>query len=230
MAKIHGRVAIRLSKLTRLYTASAIILIALSFLLPLVVWNLPLEELTVRLSLTALSVALAFLAGFCVKRAVGYRKGVKGEMEVFKRLRSLPRSYHVFPDVDLIRGDVDFVVVGPTGVFAIEVKHWKGGCLIPRKGGSWKRVFSKHNSRLIKSPVIQVKNYADKLYSLLGVPVEPIVVIAGDIKIREQTWEGVPILRPRKVYEYILSREKYLDERNIHRVVRLLKFFKQLAE
>ncbi|RLE98793.1 MAG: hypothetical protein DRJ63_07190 [Thermoprotei archaeon] len=230
MARIHGRVAARLTKLTRTYSYLALVLILSSSILTLVVALTPLEKLIFRLLLTLTSVTLIIGAGICTKRAVGYRKGVRGEMEVFRRLKSLPRSYHVFPDVDLFKGDIDFVVVGPTGVFAIEVKYWKGGRLIPLKGELWKRRFTVRDYRLIRSPVSQVKEYAERLKALLEVPVEPVLVITGSVSIKQRKWEGVPILKPKRVYRYILSKEETLDKRTIREIVRRLKFFKELAD
>lgn len=53
-------------------------------------------------------------------------KGARGEERVSRILESLPDEYHVFNDFGSGRHRADHVVVGPTGVFAIETKCWSG--------------------------------------------------------------------------------------------------------
>ncbi len=52
--------------------------------------------------------------------------GFAGEHAVQTTLRALPKEYHVFSDVRLPSrgGNIDFVVVCPYGVYAVEVKTW----------------------------------------------------------------------------------------------------------
>lgn len=57
-----------------------------------------------------------------------FLRGRKGEAVIWYELRKLPNTYSVFQDVKINdhSGNIDFVVVGPTGIFAIEVKSHKG--------------------------------------------------------------------------------------------------------
>ena len=63
--------------------------------------------------------------------------GAQAELDVLACLQELPDSYHVYCDLNLrahrsirFAGDylqsaqIDYLVVGPTGVFVLEVKHW----------------------------------------------------------------------------------------------------------
>jgi hypothetical protein len=64
--------------------------------------------------------------------------GAYGETQVLNELNMLSESYHIFCDVNVTLKDyiryrgnrnlksaqMDFVVVGPTGIFIIEVKNW----------------------------------------------------------------------------------------------------------
>jgi hypothetical protein len=54
--------------------------------------------------------------------------GKKGESKVIKTLNSLPSDYVVLNDVVLpdSKGNVDHVLIGPNGVFAIETKNYSG--------------------------------------------------------------------------------------------------------
>ena len=51
-------------------------------------------------------------------------KGARGEVYTAAHLDLLPDSYQVFHDVKADQGNLDHVVVGPTGVFAVETKNW----------------------------------------------------------------------------------------------------------
>jgi len=58
-------------------------------------------------------------------------KGARGEEAVAVLLAALPRGFHVFHDVMCGNsGGIDHVVVGPSGVFAIETKCWAGAVTI----------------------------------------------------------------------------------------------------
>lgn len=53
-------------------------------------------------------------------------KGARGEERVAGILQALPADYHVFNDFVACKRHVDHVVVGPTGVFSVETKCWRG--------------------------------------------------------------------------------------------------------
>ena len=57
---------------------------------------------------------------------VHLRKGILGEEAVADALAGLPSSYWVLHGISTGHGDVDHVVIGPTGVFALETKAWQG--------------------------------------------------------------------------------------------------------
>jgi Nuclease-related domain len=55
-----------------------------------------------------------------------WRQGTIGEHSVAATLARLPDDYFIFNDVKARFGNLDHVVVGPTGLFAIETKNWRG--------------------------------------------------------------------------------------------------------
>jgi Nuclease-related domain len=57
---------------------------------------------------------------------MNWRKGALGEYEVGAELERLSDAFSVFHNVNTDRGNFDHVVVGPTGLFAIETKNWFG--------------------------------------------------------------------------------------------------------
>ena len=54
------------------------------------------------------------------------RKGALGEYEVGAELERLSDAYSVFNNLNTKRGNLDHIVIGPTGLFAIETKNWAG--------------------------------------------------------------------------------------------------------
>lgn len=56
-----------------------------------------------------------------------YYRGRKGEHIIFKELTKLPNEFSIFCDIKIKHPyNIDFVVLGPTGIFAIEVKSHAG--------------------------------------------------------------------------------------------------------
>jgi len=89
-------------------------------------------------------VALAFFARRHISRqadrlmdqAIAYRKGAEGEELTADDLSTLPGTSSVFHDLThpSIGGNIDHIVVGPTGVFALETKNWKGNVSLSGPG------------------------------------------------------------------------------------------------
>lgn len=69
-------------------------------------------------------VGISFYKG--ARRIESFYKGARGEEKVAGIIRSFSRDYHVFNDFVANGWHVDHVVVGPTGVYAVETKNWKG--------------------------------------------------------------------------------------------------------
>jgi hypothetical protein len=61
-----------------------------------------------------------------LRRVESFFRGARGEERVANVLARLPETYHVFHDFVAGGSPVDHVVVGPTGVFAVETKNWRG--------------------------------------------------------------------------------------------------------
>lgn len=86
------------------------------------------------LVILALLLALALSAGQA--GLASFLKGARGEERVGRILGMLSADHHVFHGLPAARGragargDLDHVVVGPTGVFVIETKRWAGAVTI----------------------------------------------------------------------------------------------------
>lgn len=57
---------------------------------------------------------------------IKWLKGDDGEKTVGKILAKLPDEFYVINDVSTPSGNLDHVVIGPTGVFVLDAKNWRG--------------------------------------------------------------------------------------------------------
>jgi hypothetical protein len=55
-----------------------------------------------------------------------WQKGDDGEKGVGKVLAKFPDSFYVINDISTPSGNLDHVVVGPTGIFILDAKNWRG--------------------------------------------------------------------------------------------------------
>jgi hypothetical protein len=60
------------------------------------------------------------------KKQENYQRGAAGETHVGNLLKDLSDDYCVINDVTTPHGNLDHVVVGPTGVFVLDTKAWRG--------------------------------------------------------------------------------------------------------
>ena len=62
------------------------------------------------------------------REASNWKAGYTGEALVANLLEDLPDAFHVFHDIKHrdLAGNIDHLVVGPTGVFVLETKNWRG--------------------------------------------------------------------------------------------------------
>lgn len=68
------------------------------------------------------------------KARTAMRKGATGEVAVGLRLNDFPDDFHVIHDLSTPFGNLDHVVVGPTGVFILDAKNWRGVVSADGKG------------------------------------------------------------------------------------------------
>jgi len=130
-----------------------------------------------------LAAGTIILAKYLDHRSDHYLTGNDGELKIQKVLTQLPNEYLIIPDVQKPHGgNIDFVIVGPTGIFALEVKNPRGSFTIMFDGTD----LTFNGKRWQKSPLTQtIKNAAelgDDLQKELNNPhifVEPVLVFAN---------------------------------------------------
>ncbi len=129
-------------------------------------------------------------------------KGYVRERTVGAVLAQLPDSFQVFNDIDLDGENADHVVVGPTGVFSVEVKHYKGQ-VKARPNGLY--VNGYRQDRIVR----QAWRQAHKLRARLGVEVEPVLVFVG-ARVEGEAAGKLPVLTPDELLGFIKGRPRVL--------------------
>jgi len=160
-------------------------------------------------------VALAPLAGFFIylRKYHVYLGGWNGEKRVANLLcAKLSDDYFLINSVNFRdgHGDVDHIVLGPNGVFALETKNWSGK--IACNGDTWQRP---GRPRSASSPSEQAKRNAIRVrhtiedYKKLAFSlwVEPIVVFTNDHTELYLDRPTVPILKLLQLPSYVTTHQ-----------------------
>lgn len=99
-----------------------------------------------------------FGALFFLRKCRQYKHGFEGENQVTKTLSStLNDEYYLINDVQLPdgkNGNIDHVVLGPTGIFAIETKNQGGK--IECNGDVWNGVMGKNPSKQARNNAVRI--------------------------------------------------------------------------
>lgn len=97
-------------------------------------------SLVTLVSLLALAVALLLRAwASCkidelAKERREFLRGEAGEISLAWKLETLPQGYYIVHDLNTDCGNLDSVAIGPTGVFALDAKNWRGVIASDGKG------------------------------------------------------------------------------------------------
>lgn len=145
-----------------------------------------------------------------------YEKGIIGERKVTKTLSaSLNNEFSLFDDVNLENmkgGNIDHVVVGPTGIFAIETKYRRGK--ISYYGDNWEGVGRKSPSRQARISAMKIK----KALTSLGQKSRPLwvqgIVVLADPRAEvteKKPPEHVKVVRLNELANYIKSQPKRFE-------------------
>jgi hypothetical protein len=179
-------------------------------------------------------IAYAVLMGFAFYSwkyitKYSFEKGLDGEHEVAKILKKLPTDYILLYDFQSKNdGNIDMVVIGPTGIWTIEVKNLD------------KKIISIENDQLfgdgysIDKNRSQAYHEAIKLQVYLNTkgfffPVNPILVFAGsktEINLQNNHFKGVSVVGINEINDFIQKRNA--DERFTQEVC--LKLAKEIKK
>ena len=161
------------------------------------------------------------------------RLGMAGEMAAGEELnRLMLDGYHVYHDFPADRFNIDHILAGPSGVFAVETKarskRGKGNRMAEATV-SYDGECLRFPSWVTSEPIDQAKAQAAWLCKWLSsavgesVKVSPMVTIPGWY-IERKSPDGVPVLNPKEVKNYLDAKnEVTLSESMIKRICHQLE-------
>ncbi|RXE56041.1 hypothetical protein ABH15_07550 [Methanoculleus taiwanensis] len=155
-------------------------------------------------------------------------KGKEGEETVLEYLSRLPEEYIVIDDIviEKYQGNIDHVVIGPTGIFVIETKNWSYR-KIRQRSGVWYSVNNHVENKIPykTDPVTQVLGNAIRLREELQRKlstaewIEAIVVFTNPLmEFQTSQSRNVSILKPYELNEEILRNKKTVGQETIQKV------------
>ncbi len=118
--------------------------------------------------------------GVLLKKLWPYIKGDNGELDVARTLKKLPKNYYHLRDfLEGQKGNTDAIVVGPTGVWTIEVKNYKRGTITFKND-----ILYNDDTPLEKAlsqPYAEAKGMEDHVKNSLGISlqVNPVLVFTN---------------------------------------------------
>jgi hypothetical protein len=154
---------------------------------------------------------------FLIHEYPRYRAGLIGEQKVTKTLMgALSNEYSLFNDVMLKGmnfGNIDHIVVGPTGIFAIETKNLKGK--ISYYGDNWEGAGKKSPSRQARINAMRIKRILTKPFWVQG-----IVAIANNNTqlTPKRSPEFVEVTKLNELVNPIKNKPKRLETREIEQI------------
>jgi hypothetical protein len=190
--------------------------------------------LTGILGLLQLSLlALLVITGLIISR-YGWSKrriwsrGAKGEKIVAKKLKKLPKKYTAIRDVKIpnLGGDIDHVVVGPTGIYVIETKNYKP-TYIPDED-CWYHTSGRKSPQ---NPAKQVKLQASKLNDFLKnklgkklnkTAIYPVISPINHNLILKKDIKSYEIVYPEDLVSYLSHGRKILSSKEVKEIINIL--------
>lgn len=144
-------------------------------------------------------------------------KGWRGESNVKKILKHLePQGYRVVHHLDIGWGDVDHVVVGPTGIYAIDTKNHIGR--FSQRGASLLK-----NGRPVDEILTQVRGEAAAVRERTAMWTQAVVVVPpGGLADRRLYFQKATVVDNDGLIEFITDQRRRLDSYEVDRIAGLL--------
>jgi hypothetical protein len=229
MRKLKGSGSYLKSQTRKNFTKAALsfalfgLIFALASYMAIVTWSVGLFELA------GFAAALVPLAAFLFyqRKYNIYKGGRQGEQNVIDTLsRNLNDDYSLINGVCIGGGgDIDHIVLGPSGVFVLETKNWSGKINI--NGDQW----SRPGKQAMGSPSLQAKRNTQKVKRLLdpssalrSVWVEGIVVLTNQHASLNINNPTVTVLKLPQLASHIKGRTgNHLTEQQIQQIAKQIQ-------
>lgn len=142
---------------------------------------------------------------------VNFRKGATGEASVGNRLERFPEQFRVINDLTTPYGNLDHVVVGPTGVYVLDTKNWRG-VVSPDGNGELLcngKPLDKPYVRLFISRVMGIKDRVKALAAGLDPYFQAVFVFtSARVEANWGTTRSVHCIRDEQLYDYIVESKR----------------------
>lgn len=161
---------------------------------------------------------------------IAMRKGAVGENVVAKILADFPENFCVINGLTTPFGDLDHVVIGPTGVYVLDTKNWKGVVAADGKGDLL--LNSKPTDKPVVKPLVtRMMNVREKVKTLCGL--EPFfkAVLVFPISRVDARWGetgNANCIREDQMWDYIVE-NKITTNLNANEIEKLAQAFLALA-
>lgn len=165
----------------------------------------------------------AFLWRRGLRRVEAFFKGARGEERVAGLLEALPDAWHVFHDFETGGYHVDHVLVGPTGVYSVETKNWRGRVAV--EDGE----VIVDGSLADRAPLGQTMRQADAVRAALrragwSGDVVPVLCLASNtFGAGLQETGRVTLLNAERLVEWLRSRAVALSANELARLAQLME-------
>ncbi len=145
------------------------------------------------------------------REAEKWERGAEGERRIAAVLDRLPSDYVVFHDLQLpdSKANVDHLVIGPTGVWAVDSKSYT----YPVTVGSGKGAGMLWTGRRPLTKTIETSIWeASVVAELVGYPVEPLMcVLAPSLPKNSFEWDGLRLCSPSHLRSELESGDGTID-------------------
>lgn len=183
------------------------------------------------LQLSILSVLIIIgliICNYGLSKRQRWGKGAKGEKIVAKKLNKLSRKYIILNEVKIpnLGGDIDHIVVGPTGIYIIETKNYSP-TYIPDEN-----VWYHKSGRIAEvNPARQVKLQTSKLNNFINhkmktksdkISVHSIISPINHNIIYKYKINSYKIVYPENLVHYISNQQNTLNHNEIREIVNIL--------
>jgi hypothetical protein len=144
------------------------------------------------------------------RERIKFRKGAAGEVLVGYILEDFPDDYRVIYGVETPVGDIDHLVVGPSGVYAIDTKNWRGVVTADGKGELLLngKPPDKPAIRNLTRAIMNIKDEI-KFHTTFNPYIHGVLVFpAARVEAKWGQTESVHCVRADQLYKYIVENKK----------------------
>jgi hypothetical protein len=153
-------------------------------------------------------------------KSKSWNKGIKGEYIVAEYLNQLPNDYYIFNDVKFPGSfeNIEYVVIGPNGIFVIENKNYNGYYIIDsnnwfyKSGRNVNKTYSNPGKQVMANTMSLRTFLIDNGINMDGVWIHSIVTLLNNNFEFQKLPEYYKVLDPSQLPFFILSVQKSIDQ------------------